>query len=78
MKRLMTLVGLPAGFLVPTLFPHRDMATLRAMEDNPPPPPNNKYSPNMVYYNILGIFIIRGWGGLLLGGGDYNIYTACV
>ena len=27
----------------------------------------------MVYYNILGIFIIRGWGGLLLGGGDYSL-----
>ena len=26
----------------------------------------------MVYYNILGIFIIRGVGGLLLGGGDYK------
>ena len=24
----------------------------------------------MVYYNILGIFIIRGWGGLLLGEGS--------
>ena len=26
----------------------------------------------MVYYNILGIFIIRGVGGSLLGGGDYS------
>ena len=32
-----------------------------------PPPPNNEYSPNMVYYDILGIFIITGVGGLLLG-----------
>ena len=30
----------------------------------------------MVYYNILGIFIIRGLGGLLLGGGDYNAFSA--
>ena len=27
----------------------------------------------MVYYNILGIFIIRGVGGLSLGGGDYEL-----
>ena len=25
----------------------------------------------MVYYNILGIFIIRGLGGFIIRGGDY-------
>ena len=35
---------------------------------NPPHPPNNKYSPNRVYYNILGIFIIRGVGGFIIRG----------
>ena len=33
-----------------------------------PPHPNNKYSPNMVYYNILGIFISRGLGGFIIRG----------
>ena len=35
---------------------------------NPPHPPNNKCSRNMVYYNILGIFIIRGVGGFIIWG----------
>ena len=35
---------------------------------NPPHPPKNKFSPNMVYYNILGIFIIRGVGGFIIRG----------
>ena len=39
--------------------------------NKPPHPPNNKYSPNMVYYNILGIFIIRVVGGFITRGGDY-------
>ena len=27
----------------------------------------------IIVYHIWGVFIIRGWGGLLLGGGDYML-----
>ena len=39
----------------------------------PPHPPNNKYSPDMVYYNMLGIFIIRGLGGLIIRGRGFML-----
>ena len=35
----------------------------------PPQPPNIKYSHDVVYCNLLGIFNIRGGGGLILGEG---------
>ena len=43
---------------------------VRLVECDPPHPPNNTYSPNMVYYNILGIFKITGVGGFIIRGGD--------
>ena len=39
--------------------------------NKPPQPPNNKNSQYIIVYHIWGVFIIRGVGGLLLGGGDY-------
>ena len=51
--------------------------TLKALipspNNKPPHPPNNEYSQYIRVYHIGGVFIIRGWGGLLLGGGDYEV-----
>ena len=38
-----------------------------------PPPPNNKTSPLLHIGTILGDLMLGGWGGLVLGGRDYNM-----
>ena len=47
-------VGRSAGAAPKVRTPHNDVG--------------NKYSPNMVYYNMLGIYIIRGVGGFIIRG----------
>ena len=59
LRKLGWMNRLPTGFVLTESPPPNN---------KPPQPPNNKYSPNMVYYKILGIFIIRGVRGFIIRG----------